>query len=176
MNPLGIALCALFILSGCSDKRAVHVYRVPKELRVRPVERPLSWIVPSGWQPGVPTEMRMASFLTSGSGDVSVVMLRGEAGGVEANVNRWRNQLGLSELKPASVRASLKKETSAIGMFHWTKIENQRQVHDAILAAIIPLNGSTLFVKLMAPIKTVRTEQKNFVSFVKSIRVNPDER
>ena len=60
----------------------------------------LTWKTPDGWTEVAPGEMRVASFTIQGQNgklaDVSVVPLPGMPGTDDANVNRWRGQVGLS--------------------------------------------------------------------------------
>src|SRR5439155_11592110 len=63
----------------------------------------IKWTLPAGWEEVARGEMRAASFRVQGANgkqaDVSIVPLAGSAGGVLANVNRWRHeQLGLPEI------------------------------------------------------------------------------
>ena len=52
--------------------------------------------------------MRLASFevpYSTGSGDLSIMELSGSGGGLEANVNRWRGQIGLDPVSYTHLRA-----------------------------------------------------------------------
>ncbi len=57
-----------------------------------------NWQVPAGWQSLPPAEFLVAKFLIQDGGaqaEVNVAEFGGEGGGLPANVNRWRGQLGL---------------------------------------------------------------------------------
>ena len=70
----------------------------------------LTWKTPGGWTEVPPSEMRVASFKVSGpdgkQADVSVVPLPGMPGSDEANVNRWRGQVGLSPVSPEELKTA----------------------------------------------------------------------
>ena len=70
----------------------------------------LTWQTPEGWTEVPPGEMRVASFKIQGpngkQADVSVIPLPGLAGSDEANVNRWRGQVGLSPASPDELKKS----------------------------------------------------------------------
>src|ERR1700690_2585501 len=70
----------------------------------------LTWQTPAGWTEIPPGEMRVASFKIQGQNgkqaDVSVIPLPGLPGNDEANVNRWRGQVGLSPVSPDEVKKS----------------------------------------------------------------------
>jgi len=71
-------------------------------MRVPQPVRKLAWETPAGWSEEPPTNMRSASFRV---GDVECYLteLGGDGGGLAANVNRWRSQLGLELLEPEEI-------------------------------------------------------------------------
>ncbi|HEX2101504.1 MAG TPA: hypothetical protein VHF69_12610, partial [Candidatus Synoicihabitans sp.] len=105
------------LLGGCGDK-TVSYYEVPREhtaaanphaatapmagnvpTPARPPGPQLEWDKPANWteQPG--SQMRLASYaFTADDGskaDISVTAFPDAAGGLVANINRWRGQVGL---------------------------------------------------------------------------------
>ncbi|MGD0744294.1 MAG: hypothetical protein ABSA45_03980, partial [Verrucomicrobiota bacterium] len=70
----------------------------------------LTWKTPDGWTEVPPGQMRVASFKVTGAdgklADVSVIPLPGLAGSDDANVNRWRGQVGLSPVLPDELKKS----------------------------------------------------------------------
>ncbi|MEO0649850.1 MAG: hypothetical protein AAFZ65_04145 [Planctomycetota bacterium] len=67
----------------------------------------LIWDLPEGWREIAPTSMRTANFEPRPGTDATayLTLLAGEGGGLAANVNRWRNQVGLPDLSPAELAA-----------------------------------------------------------------------
>lgn len=67
----------------------------------------LQWRVPAGWTEKPPAPMREPNLQVAGDpqAECYLTTLAGEAGGVEANVNRWRAQLSLPPLSPAEIAA-----------------------------------------------------------------------
>ena len=66
---------------------------------------PLSWTLPPGWQELQASGMRLANLRPAGHPDAecTLVILGGDGGGLEANVNRWRReQMGLEPLAPGA--------------------------------------------------------------------------
>src|SRR5262249_19397431 len=65
------------------------------------------WQVPAGWQELPGNQFLVAKFNIAGSGSsqatVNVSTSAGTGGGMLANVNRWRGQLGLSSLSDADL-------------------------------------------------------------------------
>ena len=70
----------------------------------------LTWQTPDGWTEVAAGEMRVASFKIQGQNgkqaDVSVIPLPGLAGSDDANVNRWRGQVGLPPVSPDELKKS----------------------------------------------------------------------
>ena len=67
----------------------------------------LVWQVPKGWKEIATTAMRDANlrFGPHGEGECYLARLPGGGGGLAANVNRWRNQMGLDPIDAAAVEA-----------------------------------------------------------------------
>ena len=78
----------------------------PAEAADAPVAR-LHWTVPAGWTEKAPAPMRELNLQVAGDpqAECYLTTLSGEAGGVEANINRWRAQLSLPPLSTAEVNA-----------------------------------------------------------------------
>jgi hypothetical protein len=67
---------------------------------------PMTWTVPNGWQQEKGSELRYATFRIKGQAEsleLTVVGLGKEAGSRLANINRWRDQLGLKPLEEAEL-------------------------------------------------------------------------
>jgi len=67
----------------------------------------LHWTTPAGWQERPAAMFRDANFFVAGDerAECYLTTLGGEAGGLAANVNRWRSQLSLPALSDAEVAA-----------------------------------------------------------------------
>lgn len=128
------------------------------------------WQVPEGWVEQSAGSMRRASFLIDdprGRVEVAVTSFPGDVGGDLANVNRWRQQVGLApvtadELEEELVRFAVNDLSIAI-----TEIYGY---NSAMRAAIIPHGGNTWFVRLSGTPERVRDEGDSFRAFVESIR------
>src|SRR5690606_8539548 len=116
-----IAALALVSLAGCA-KDEVHSYRTPKEAPPRlpganadvaasaaSADTPITWRAPAHWQEQPANGVRRGSFTLPGendtSADLSIIAFPGDVGGLPANLNRWRNQIGLTPLPDAEVMA-----------------------------------------------------------------------
>jgi hypothetical protein len=85
-----------------APKTPVHAHATPAPPTPSPSEQPIAFDVPAGWRPS-PTKqaMRYATFLAGPDDaaiEVAVSVFPGDAGGVIANINRWREQIGLGKV------------------------------------------------------------------------------
>lgn len=173
---------------GCG-REEIRVYRAPKEqppsTAVRPMgastaptER-LAWTLPPGWDEQAASGLRYGSFRVTGSGqamaDVSVVLLQGDAGGELANVNRWREQIGLppvsgAELARQSTRIAAANQKVLLVDLAGEKPIGENKQRLRILAAILPRGSATWFFKMTGETKLVAAQKPKFIGFVQSVR------
>lgn len=130
-----------------------------------------AWQVPPGWTSAGSKPMRLASFDipdAAGNGDVSVSKLNGDGGGLLANVNRWRGQVGLAPLDAAALAGNSKTVTTAGGdRATWVELVGSDKT---ILGAIVARDGVSWFFKLTAPPAVAGRHKESFERFVRSLR------
>ena len=169
-----IPLVLTLLGTGCPrPDMTIQTYEAPKlELTEEKPTAPegLRWELPGGWteQPNT-SALRLASF-SAAEADISLVILPGGAGGLSANVNRWRSQVGLPALSDEALPKHIFQDNGALGPFHWSKITNPSQPKSAILAAVFSRPEETIFVKLVGPASTLVDNQKKFLAFCRSLR------
>jgi hypothetical protein len=129
----------------------------------------LLWDVPEGWTTSGPRQMRHATFDIAEGSECYITLLAGDAGGVAANVNRWRDQVGLSGLDGAALgelpRGSILGQQQPI-------VEAYGPTGDAILGTLAAVPGQTLFIKLTGPTAVVKEEVERFKAFCASLRMD----
>jgi hypothetical protein len=179
LSPIGLLLC-VGLLSGCKREDS-QVYYAPKEkppTETAALPAP-AWTVPSGWQEMPASEFLLAKFLIQGGGDaraeVNVTMLAGEGGGVLANVNRWRGQLGLDPLKDEMELAHLNPTVDLPGggrmtLVDFTGTDSKTGKPARLVGVILPLAGQTLFYKLMGDEQIVGQQKEAFTKFIQSAK------
>ena len=115
--------------------------------------------------------MRLASFVipySGGTGDLSVIQLGGDGGGLKSNVNRWRGQLNLEPMSLIEIEKDIVKEEGQLNIFSTIQIINQ-EIDSAFFCAIIPSGNYTIFVKLsLEPIGIIEIKD-DFVTFCSSL-------
>lgn len=171
-------------LGGCGGEPEAEVTTVPKETASEPAPQPgmpdlplagersglPDWEIPAEWQEAGAGGVRLASFAADGPAgpvDISVTAFPGDVGGLEANLNRWRNQIGLAPLAAGDLESGIERlrigETEAI-------IARMSSTSEATHAAIIEGGTETWFIKMTGPRASVEAQASAFGQFVSSIR------
>lgn len=138
-------------------------------------DSPLVWSVPSGWEELEPTQMRMVNFKVGEEGECYLTILGGDGGGVLGNVNRWREQLGLSEIGESDVAALstlkvLGRDAYLLDLQGtYTGMGLDPREGWALRGAITTSSQFTLFVKFIGPQALVEREGGAFESFCSSL-------
>ena len=133
------------------------------------------WAVPAHWQQQPPKSMLIAAFSISDAanhGEVTVSAFPGEVGGLAANVNRWRGQLGLAPVgeKEIGQLISSTDVNGERGTVVDLKNEQAQGGPKRILAVILSHGGKSWFFKLSGPEELVSKEKPGFIKFVQSVR------
>jgi hypothetical protein len=132
----------------------------------------LRWTLPTGWTESAGGQMRYATLKPPVTGriDASVVMLPGPAGGELANVNRWRNQIGLPPLdEPALAKARTVVKTRA-GALHVYDFTSDGDPRSRVVAGLTSAKGETWFVKLNGDAAAVAAARADFIKLLGSLR------
>jgi hypothetical protein len=137
-----------------------------------------NWTAPETWTQAPEKPMRIVTFTMgeSGKSECYVTSLSGPAGGVEANVNRWQQQMGqppldgpaLAELPTVTILGKPSPMIAITGDF--TDMDGQGGEAFALLGAICPLDAETLFVKMTGPASEVQANKDAFVAFCESLQ------
>ena len=115
----------------------------------------ISLKAPPGWQRQPPAPMRKASFAVEGAdgakADISVTSFQGESGGLLANINRWRGQLGLNAVDAEHLESTIERRTLAGREFvivDFVNEESQADKKQRIIGAIVSASDETWFFKM----------------------------
>ena len=191
---LHLAVVILLFCGGCGqrDDSKIIVYRIPKENQRNAIpQQPamgdaapaaVHWTAPAGWIEQAVSGFRKGSFLVRDkdgkTADVSVISFPEAAGGLLANVNRWRDQLKLAPISN-SVQAGTPMSVSGHDMFFVDLVSEQPTSPDGsisrILGGIFPTNGETWFFKMIGPDQLVESQREAFKQFLESVQVTESE-
>jgi hypothetical protein len=137
----------------------------------------LTWKTPEGWTEVPPGEMRVASFKIQGQNGkqaaVSVIPLPGLPGSDEANVNRWRGQVGLSPVSPDELKKSAESVEAGGQPAQLYDIAGQNPGSgDAtrILGVIQHRTDAVWFFKMTGDADLAEQQKPVFVAFLKSVK------
>ncbi len=178
-------------LGACDRDDAIVERRAPKGVEViltddqRPshdhehthaVANGVAWETPSGWRE-TPNDnpTRIAVFRIEDAPDAEVVVTRfpGDVGGVLANVNRWRSQIGLAPVDSDSMDSHIER-IAVPGFDAYLFVANNegRGVVAAGLEQSTP--ARTWFVKATASEGSIGSIRESLIEFVRSFRAAPE--
>ena len=133
---------------------------------------------PGNWKTKPPGPMVASAYNVEGEGaiagqaEVTISKFPGPVGGMVANIQRWRGQLGLPQVSPEEAQKSAemievggKKESYMVDL----KGKNVRTGKEARMVAVgVPFEGDTWFFKLQGDDALVGKEKDTFIKFIKS--------
>lgn len=136
---------------------------------------PSIWTVPPGWLPVKPSQFLLAEFSISGANgakaEVNVAELDGEGGGLLANVNRWRGQLGLAVVGDNDLprlTQSLDVPGGKATLVDFSGMDPKTGATARLVGAVVSLSGQTWFYKLMGDEAIVAQQKDKFTKFIQS--------
>ena len=133
-------------------------------------DKPIKYELPAGWTEVPVKGMRVAAFQVRAGGqsaEVTIIPIAGAGGGLLANVNRWRKEVGLDDT--TSERLTRESQSVDLGGVPALIVDLVGKT-ESTLGAIITHDDRTWFVKLRAPTALVDQERPRFQAFVRSIR------
>ena len=163
---------------------AERFYDTQRNMPDAPQENPLAWEVPEGWTEaqadGTPGGMRLIDlrFGTSGEGECYLSAMPGKAGGLEANVNRWRTQMGQTAYTPDELgklpkKSFLNREAAFVkfdGDFKGVGATEARTGY-RLIGLVQEAPEFTLFIKMTGPKDVVEKNEAAFEKFCQSISI-----
>ena len=186
-----IHVLSLFVLLGLTacDQAAVKSYTIPKEQPVatsEPTEpnpmRPLpgmaeqaaaagelQYTVPTGWRKLPASGIRKATLQVEDA-ELSVLVFPGDVGGELANINRWREQIGLAAVEESGLSTISRELTISQHPARYVDLIGPEK---SIKGAILPFHGRTWFFKLIGPSDSVQANEAGLLEFLDSVQL-PD--
>jgi hypothetical protein len=102
------------------------------------------------------------------TGDLGITAFPGDTGGLHANINRWRGQIGLAPAGNAEIEAAI-EHIDANGL-HLDFVDLVGPQGVRLLGAIVPFNQETWFFKLTGPDALIAKERAAFRDFIQTIK------
>lgn len=133
-----------------------------------PPEAAMTWPAPPQWTAMPPGAMQAAKFSvppTDGAtAEVTVSIFPSDTGGMLANVNRWRGQLGMEPTDESGLAAC----TTPIEGVNGAVLADLANADRRMLGAIVPRDGRWFFYKLLGGAPAVAAQRDAFVQFAKT--------
>lgn len=144
-----------------------------------PPEHPLVWKTPEGWSEKPVAQMRLIDlrFGPNEEGECYVSAMPGPAGGLAANINRWRGQMGQPELTEDEIN-KLSRKIFLTAPAHFITIDGDfKGMGDEtvktgyrMLGIIHQASELTIFVKMTGPKALVEQNTAAFETFCSSVQ------
>ncbi len=139
----------------------------------------LDWTLPSGWNAHPGGGMFYAVLKTSSQPDADeggIVVLPGEAGGLQANIERWAGQLGIS-LDPKAMEGfiSTQKKIKTKGNLDLMLVDFNPLADKngrSMLVGITKPGDDSYFIKLTGPRGNMLKAKADFEAFCQSLVLN----
>ncbi len=163
--------CVFLLGIGC-ERAEIHSYRVPRETEFNVGEpqsqapaREVVWTLPPSWREVETTaQMRIATLMTESGLEVAVTAFPGDVGGLVANVNRWRGQIGLEPTDEQGVEESIERLEGFDVIVVDLTGESKRLVGTTIDVG----DGNTWFVKVIGDPDSVGAVKSDLVTLSKT--------
>ncbi len=162
----------LALLAGCGREEPVVRYRAPKEPLPKTTRTMrVDYKTPAGW---VDRTRTLPEFI-AGPGEnaprVKLSVLKGSAGGLEANVNRWRGQVGLPAVGNDEARG-LARPFSLLGeKGYFAEMTGKDR---AILVAFTIGREMSFFLKMTGTPEEVARQRAAFEALAGSMKVGAE--
>jgi hypothetical protein len=128
------------------------------------------WQAPTQWKEQVASRMVLKSYAVAdetGKATITISSFPGDVGGLLANVNRWRAQLGLDAVTEAELPKFTQPLETKNGKATLVQLDGKA---GRLLVVILPHAGETWFYKMVGDIPVVNREKENLINFVQSAR------
>lgn len=143
----------------------------------------LAFDAPEGWTESSGSSFRIASFQIDldgfEPGDFSITRFPGDAGGLYANVNRWRQQIGLPIWSESQIDTNAKSVLARDLQFSFFDLAprteaEKKEVRERILVAVMEHEGQSYFFKLRGEVFLAETQLNKFLQLLRSTRFEPE--
>jgi hypothetical protein len=137
------------------------------------------WSVPKDWVVGNGSAMRRATFVVKGSdgqgAEVVVSSFPGDVGGLVANINRWRGQIGLGPIAPDEVSGitsdlMVNGAKATVVDFKADSAPQDKMPPKRMIVVTIPHEGNSWFFKITGDAPLVEAQKATFLEFVQSVK------
>lgn len=130
---------------------------------------------PDAWEEFPAEGIRKANFRATGpdggTAEITVLAFPGDVGGMLANINRWRRQVGLPPAEADNADAISEPVSVSRHPARLVRIEGESA---SILGALLPFHGFTWFFKMQGDAGAVAANEDPFREFLASVSLEDD--
>jgi hypothetical protein len=130
--------------------------------------------LPEGWtRLAKPVEFSVTSFQAGSDKSLMVTISRlpGKAGGLAANITRWRGKVGLPEITDEQMAKEMQWLTMDGEKTPYIDLANPKKENaDRILGVVAERGPVTWFFKMQGPPEQVGLQKATFEKFIESIK------
>lgn len=139
----------------------------------------LAWTTPSGWSELPTSSMRIANFRVAGDAraECYLTLLGGDGGGLKANIDRWRTQMGLAAFSVEEVAGLPRHEflggEAVLVDFEgsFTGMNAGGAMKAARLLGLLRIEpGGSAFLKMTGPADVIANQVDEFLALASSFR------
>ncbi len=172
--------CVVVGITGC-QKEEIHSYRVARApdsapAAAAPAQRPqqaaaahVIWTAPDSWQELETTSsMRKATYQAGNGQEIAVTAFPGDVGGLLANVNRWRGQVGVDPIDEAGLAETLEQVDGLDVIIVDVDGESARLIGSIINVG----DGQTWFAKATGPSDLVGQIKDELIAFSSTFHIH----
>lgn len=142
----------------------------------------IRWEAPAGWTETRGQGMRVATFVPQAApgSECTLVVLGPAAGSLEANVERWAGQVGVTTITQEQITQACTPLEQVNAAFSGTLVDLSALVpagtdQPSMLAAVLQGQGMSVFVKFTAPSAGLTGERARFLALCASIQPASEE-
>jgi len=137
------------------------------------------WEAPKDWQPGPASSVRRGSWTVRSadgqSADIAVTAFPGDVGGLLANINRWRGQIGMQPVMPNEVASitsnmAVNGQTATMVDFSSEQPMAGKTNQQRVIVVILMHDGNSWFFKMTGDAPLVAAQKDMLLQFVKSAK------
>lgn len=123
--------------------------------------------------------MRRATYLVTGmdgqTAEIAVSVFPGDVGGVVANINRWRSQIGLGPVAPDEISGmtsdlDVNGTKATVVDFKADAVPSGKTQPPRMIVVTVRNAGNSWFFKMTGDAPLVEGQKEPFLQFVKSVK------
>ena len=129
---------------------------------------PIHWTTPKGWTDKGPATMKLVEFETPDGARAWLTLLSGDGGGLVNNVTRWCGQIGRDPMSTSEIDALSRWNVLGRPSIYVPLLGTGKA--DGLLGVIVPLDQSTLYIKMTGPSDVLQAREGEFRAMCEGLK------